>query len=168
MSKKIYKNARLLDPGSKLDALGSVLIENGVILDVGPSVFVDAMQDDIEVIDCSGICLSPGLIDMRVATGEPGNEHLETFDSVSNSAAAGGITSIICLPNTDPAIDDVALLEFVERRGAEVDLINVRSYAAATKGTLGLEMSELGLLHQAGAYFPIQPFLIPWLYSTPR
>ena len=73
MSKKIYKNARLLDPGSKLDALGSVLIENGVILDVGPSVFVDAMQDDIEVIDCSWICLSPGLIDMRVATGEPGN-----------------------------------------------------------------------------------------------
>ena len=64
MSKKIYKNARLLDPGSKLDALGSVLIENGVIVDVGPSVFVDAMQDDIEVIDCFGVCLCPGLIDM--------------------------------------------------------------------------------------------------------
>ena len=122
--------------------MGSVLIDNGVILDVGPNVFVDAMQDDIEVIDCLGVCLCPGLIDMRVATGEPGNEHLETFDSVSNSAAAGGITSIICLPNTDPTIDDVALLEFVERRGAEVDLVSVRSYAAATKGTLGLEMSE--------------------------
>ncbi|MDC0158789.1 dihydroorotase [Rhodospirillaceae bacterium] len=151
MGKKIFKNARLLDPESKLDAMGSVLIDNGVILDVGPNVFVDAMQDDIEVIDCSGVCLCPGLIDMRVATGEPGNEHLETFESVSNSAAAGGITSIICLPNTDPTIDDVALLEFVERRGAEVDLISVRSYAAATKGTLGLEMSEVGLLYQAGA-----------------
>ena len=151
MTKKIYKNARLLDPASGLDAMGSVLVDDGIIVDVGSDVFVDAMQEDVEVIDCFGMCLSPGLIDMRVTTGEPGNEHLETFESVSGSAAAGGVTSIICLPNTDPAIDDVALLEFVERRGAEVDLISVRSYAAATKGTLGLEMSEVGLLHQAGA-----------------
>ena len=151
MTKKIYKNARLLDPASGLDAMGSVLVDDGIIVDVGSDLFVDAMQEDIEVIDCFGVCLCPGLIDMRVTTGEPGNEHLETFESVSGSAAAGGVTSIICLPNTDPAIDDVALLEFVERRGAEVDLISVRSYAAATKGTLGLEMSEVGLLHQAGA-----------------
>ena len=84
MGKKIFKNARLLDPESKLDAMGSVLIDNGVILDVGPSVFVDAMQDDIEVIDCLGVCLCPGLIDMRVATGDSASEHMFKFEIVSN------------------------------------------------------------------------------------
>ena len=151
MNRKVYKNARLLDPASNLDSMGSILIEDGMIVDVGPNVFIDALQEDIDVIDCFGMCLCPGLVDMRVTTGEPGKEHLETLDSVSKSAAAGGVTTIICLPNTEPVVDDVALLEFVEKRGSEVGLITVRSYAAATKGTLGAEMSEVGLLHQAGA-----------------
>lgn len=149
--RKLYKNARLLDPTSGLDATGALLVKNGKIEDSGPDVFLDTTQEDIEIEDCAGKCIAPGLIDMRVMTGEPGSGHLETLDSVSRAAAAGGVTSIVCLPNTEPVIDDMALLEFIERRGAEVGLINVKSYAAATKGTLGEEMSELGLLHQAGA-----------------
>ena len=151
MNRIIYKNARLLDPASGLDAKGAMLIENGRIAEVGPNVFIDAVQEDVDVVDCGGKCLAPGLIDMRVTTGEPGNEHLETLATASQSAAAGGVTRIVCLPNTDPIVDDVALLEFVERRAAEVGLISVHSYAAATKRTRGEEMSEIGLLHQAGA-----------------
>ncbi|MBH66828.1 MAG: dihydroorotase [Rhodospirillaceae bacterium] len=151
MSRKLYKNARLLDPASGLDQNGAVLVKDGTIEEAGPDVFIDLTHEDVEVEDCAGKCIAPGLIDMRVMTGEPGNGHLETLDSVSEAAAAGGVTSIVCLPNTDPVIDDVALLEFVERRGSEVGLVNIKSYAAATKGTLGEEMSEIGLLHNAGA-----------------
>jgi dihydroorotase len=151
VSRTIYKNARLIDPASDLDTMGALLVEDGRILDAGPGVFIDAVQEDVDVVDCAGKCLAPGLIDMRVATGEPGNEHLETLATASQAAAAGGATTIVCLPNTDPIVDDVALLEFVERRATEVGLISVHSYAAATKRTRGEEMSEIGLLHQAGA-----------------
>jgi len=151
MTRTIFKNARLLDPASNLDAFGAVLVEDGQVLEAGPQVFIDAVQEDVDVIDCAGKCLAPGLIDMRVTTGEPGNEHLETLASACQAAAAGGVTTIVCLPNTDPVVDDVALLEFVERRAAEVGLISVHSYAAATKRTRGEEMSEIGLLHEAGA-----------------
>ena len=151
MTRTIYKNARLLDPDSDLDTMGALLIENGRVVEVGPAVFIDAVQEDVDVVDCMGKCLAPGLIDMRVTTGEPGNEHLESLATASQAAAAGGVTTIVCLPNTDPIVDDVALFEFVERRGAEVGLISVHSYAAATKRTRGEEMSEVGLLHQAGA-----------------
>ena len=151
LTRKLFKNARLLDPATELDQIGSILIRDGKIEDVGPKVFIDTTQEDIEVEDCAGKCIAPGLVDMRVATGEPGSGHLETLETVSKAAAAGGVTTIVCLPNTEPVIDDMALLEFIERRGAEVGLINVKSYAAATNGTLGEEMSELGLLRQAGA-----------------
>lgn len=151
MTRTIYKNARLLDPASDLDAMGALLVEDGRVVEAGPRVFIDAVQEDVDVVDCMGKCLAPGLVDMRVTTGEPGNEHLETLATASQAAAAGGVTTIVCLPNTDPIVDDVALLEFVERRGAEVGLISVHSYAAATKRTRGEEMSEVGLLHEAGA-----------------
>ena len=151
MTRTIFKNARLLDPASDLDALGAVLVEDGRVVEAGPQVFIDAVQEDVDVVDCAGKCLAPGLIDMRVTTGEPGNEHLETLASACQAAAASGVTTIVCLPNTDPVVDDVALLEFVERRAAEVGLISVHSYAAATKRTRGEVMSEIGLLHEAGA-----------------
>ena len=151
LNRKLFKNARLLDPATGLDQIGNILIRDGKIEDIGPKVFIDTTQEDIEVEECGGKCIAPGLVDMRVTTGEPGSGHLETLETVSKAAVAGGITTIVCLPNTEPVIDDMALLEFIERRGSEVGLINVKSYAAATKGLLGEEMSELGLLHQAGA-----------------
>jgi dihydroorotase len=151
MSRTIFKNARVLDPSSGLDEKGAVLIEDDRILEAGPNVFVDSVQDDVNVVDCAGKCLAPGLIDMRVETGEPGHDHRETFATASLAAAAGGVTTIVCLPNTDPVVDDPSVLEFVQRRAAAVGMVNIHSYGAATKGLRGEEMAELGLLHMAGA-----------------
>ena len=150
-SRIVFRNARLLDPASRLDARGALLVEDGRIVDFGPDLLVDSPQPDAEIVDCDGHCLAPGLIDMRVTTGEPGHEHLETLASASQAAAAGGVTTMVCLPNTEPIVDDVAVLQFIERRAASVGLISVFSYAAATKQTRGEEMSEIGLLHEAGA-----------------
>jgi len=147
----LYKNARLLDPANRLDAKGAVLVRDGRIAEIGPHVFVDAIQDDAEVVDCGGRCLAPGLVDMRVQTREPGEEHMENLASVQASAVAGGVTTIAALPNTQPIIDDVSLLEFVERRALEVGLVDVHSYAAATKGMRGEEMTEIGMLAESGA-----------------
>ena len=151
MTRRIFKNARLLDPASGLDAMGAVLVEDGVIGEVGPGVFVDAVQEDVAVVDCRGRCLAPGLVDMRVETGEPGDDHLETLTTASQAAVAGGVTTMVVLPSTRPPIDDVSVLEYVERRGAEVGLVNVHCYGAATKGLAGREMAELGLMAEAGA-----------------
>ncbi|NQW11856.1 MAG: dihydroorotase [Alphaproteobacteria bacterium] len=147
----LYKNARLLDPASGLDTSGGLIVRDGRIAAIGPHVFVDAIQDDVEVIDCGGRCLAPGLVDMRVQVREPGDEHMETLASVQAAAVAGGVTTIATLPNTNPIIDDVSLLEFVERRALEVGLVNVHPYAAATKGLQGHEMTEMGLLAESGA-----------------
>lgn len=151
MRPTLYKNARLLDPESGLDAKGGLLVRDGKIAEVGAQVFVDAIQDDVEVVDCAGRCLAPGLVDMRVQVREPGDEHMETLASVQRAAAAGGATTIATLPNTNPIIDDVSLLEFVERRALEVGLANVHPYAAATKGLRGEEMTEFGMLADSGA-----------------
>ena len=94
--------------------------------------------------------LAPGLIDMMVFAGEPGHEHRETLATASRAAAAGGVTTIVCMPNTDPVIDDVALVDFILRRARDTALVNVHPMAAMTKGLKGEEMTEIGLLHEAG------------------
>lgn len=151
MRPTLFKNARLLDPATRLDAKGAVLVRDGRIVEVGPQVFVDAIQEDVEVVDCAGRCLAPGLVDMRVQTREPGEEHMETLASLQAAAVAGGVTTVATLPNTSPIIDDISILEFVERLAQEVGLVNVHPYAAATKGLKGLEMTEIGLLSASGA-----------------
>ncbi len=151
MRPTLYKNARLLDPATRLDAKGAVLVRDGRVAEVGPGVFVDAIQDDVEVIDCGGRCLAPGLVDMRVQTREPGEEHMETMVSLQAAAVAGGVTTLATLPNTNPIIDDVSLLEFVERLAQEVGMVNVHPYAAATKGLKGEQMTEMGMLAESGA-----------------
>lgn len=151
MRPTLYKNARLLDPAARLDAKGALLVRDGRIAEVGPAVFVDAIQEDVEVVDCGGRCLAPGLVDMRVQTREPGEEHMETLASLQHSAVAGGVTTVATLPNTNPIIDDVSLLEFVERLAQEVGLVNLHPYAAATKRLKGEEMTEIGMLAASGA-----------------
>jgi dihydroorotase len=151
MRPTLYKNARLLDPASGLDVRGALVTRGGKIVEVGPQVFVDAIQEDVEVVDCAGRCLAPGLVDMRVQVREPGDEHMETLASAQKAAVAGGVTSFATLPNTNPIIDDVSLMEFVERRALEVGLANVHPYAAATKGLRGEEMTEFGMLADSGA-----------------
>jgi dihydroorotase len=147
----LYKNARLLDPTSGLDERGAVLTQGQRILDSGPKLFIDTTTADVDVVDCGGRCLAPGLVDMRVQVREPGEEHMETLTSVQQAAAAGGVTTIATLPNTNPIIDDASLLEFVERRAIEVGLVNLHPYAAATKGLRGEQMTEMGLLAESGA-----------------
>ncbi len=149
--KTAYINARLLDPASGLDETGALLTEGRAIADIGPSLFADGVPDDIRVVDCKGLCLAPGLVDMRVQLREPGEEHKGTLASAGESAAVGGVTSMVCLPNTDPVIDDMSVLEFVARRARKLGLAKVYPYGAVTKGLKGEELAEMGMLAEAGA-----------------
>jgi dihydroorotase len=155
MAKIAYINVRLLDPATGLDAVGALLTDGEEIADFGPSLFKASagwrVPSGIQVVDGKGACLAPGLVDMRVQLREPGEEHKETLKTAGEAAVAGGITTMACLPNTDPIIDDVASVEFVARRARKVGLSKVYPYAAATKRLAGKELAELGLLAQAGA-----------------
>ncbi|MGE5545796.1 MAG: dihydroorotase [Solirubrobacterales bacterium] len=146
-----YVNARLLDPATGLDAPGALLVNGEIIADCGPGLFQGGVPSGMEVVDCKGLCLAPGLVDMRVQVREPGDEHKETLRSAGEAAVAGGITSMVCLPNTEPVIDDVASVEFVARRARKIGLAKVYPYAAATKNLEGKELSEMGFLAEAGA-----------------
>jgi dihydroorotase len=146
-----FRNARLIDPASGLDAKGGLLVENGRIADIGPRLFNDADRKDPEVIDCRGLVLAPGLIDCRVFTGEPGTEHRESLQSASEAAAAGGVTTIVTMPNTDPVIDEPSLVDFIKRRAAATAKVRIAPMAALTARLEGAVMTEIGLLQEAGA-----------------
>ena len=145
MSKLSIINARIIDPATGYDDLGTVLIEDGHIVAFGSHI--DAQGD---IIDAEGHICAPGLIDMRVSTGEPGRENRETIATAAKAAAAGGITSIVIMPETDPVIDDMSLVDFITRR-AETAPINVFAAGALTKGLDGHTLTEIGLMSQAGA-----------------
>jgi dihydroorotase len=146
-----YLNARLLDPASDLDAPGALLVEDGVITSLGSDIFAgDGPPAGADIVDCEGLCLAPGLFDMRVQVREPGHEHLESIRSAGQAAAAGGVTSMVCLPNTDPVIDDVSVVEFIARRAREEKLVKLFCYGALTKGMKGTELTEMGLLSETG------------------
>jgi len=152
MTRRIaFRNARLVDPANGIDVKGGLLVENGRIADVGPRLFNDAEPNNPEVIDAKGLVLAPGLIDCRVFTGEPGSEYRETLASASEAALAGGITTIVTMPNTDPIIDEPSLVDFILRRAAGTAKVRVAPMAALTKGLLGETMTEIGLLKEAGA-----------------
>jgi dihydroorotase len=143
----LFTNARLLDPASNRDGKGEVLVDDGKIVAVGANL----KRGGAEIVDCGGYCLAPGIVDMRVQLREPGDEHQETMATGGKAAAAGGVTTMVALPNTDPVIDELALVEFVARRSRDVGLTRIRTYAAATKGLRGKELTEMGLLTGAGA-----------------
>lgn len=144
----LLTNARLLDPASGLDAPGALLVQDGAILDLGPGL---GRPEGAEVIDCAGACLAPGLVDLRAATGEPGAEYRETIASLAGAAVAGGITTLCALPDTDPPLDDPALVQFILRRGEATGCLTLLPYGAATRGCEGREIAEYGLLREAGA-----------------
>ena len=143
-------NARLIDPSTGRDEPGGILIEEGRIADVGPHLRRNAPQG-FEVIDCQGHILAPGLVDMQVFTGEPGSEHRETLHTASRSAAAGGVTTMIVMPDTKPVIDQVALVDFIQRRARDNAIVHIYPMAAMTKNLEGNELTEIGLLKRAGA-----------------
>ncbi|HLJ64747.1 MAG TPA: dihydroorotase, partial [Stellaceae bacterium] len=147
-TRTFIRQARLLDPASGLDEVGDLMIEDGRIAARAPAL---GLAPDTEIIDGSGLCLAPGLVDMRVQLREPGAEHQETMQTGAAAAAAGGVTTLVALPTTRPVIDDVALVEFVARRSRDIGLVNIRTYAAATQGLRGQELTEMGLLAAGGA-----------------
>ena len=138
-------NARIIDPASGYDYEGTVLIQDGVIIEFGPDVIVQG-----EIIDAQGLICAPGLIDMRVSTGEPGRENRETIATAAIAAAAGGVTSIVIMPETNPVIDDMSLVDFIKRR-AENAPVNVYAAGALTKDLDGKTLTEIGLMSEAGA-----------------
>ena len=148
MPEVLFVNARLLDPAGGTDAPGGLLVRDGLIADHGTNL---GRPDGAEVIDCAGQCLAPGLIDMRASLGEPGAEHRETIASAALAAAAGGITTVAALPDGTPATDDPALVRLFSARGAETGSLDILPYGAITRGCRGTDLSELGLLAEAGA-----------------
>jgi dihydroorotase len=145
-----FSNVRLVDPASGRDEPGQLIVEDGRIADLGPRLF-ERPPEGVELIDGGAAVLAPALVDMRVQLREPGEEHKENFDSASQAAVAGGVGTMVALPNTRPPIDDVALVEFVQRRARSVGLVDIRTYGAATKGLAGRELTEIGLMAAAGA-----------------
>lgn len=146
----VFINARIIDPASGRDEPGGLAMKDGVIFDVGPHLRRNA-PDAAEVIDCRGCILSPGLIDAQVFVGEPGAEHRETLKTASHAAAAGGVTTIVVMPDTNPVIDQVALVDFIQRRARDNAVVHIATMAAMTKGLAGEEITEIGLLKRAGA-----------------
>ncbi len=151
MTDLVLNNLRILDPSRNLDETGTILIRDGVILAAGSDAAHQGVPEGATVQDCRGLIAVPGLVDARVFVGEPGAEHRETIASAAQAAAVGGITSFIAMPDTDPVIDDIALVEFVMKTARDKAVVNVYPAAALTKGLRGTEMTEFGLLSEAGA-----------------
>jgi len=145
----VIKNARIVDPASNKDFIGSLLIENGKFAQIVEGDI--AAPKDATVRDAQGRVVAPGLVDLRVFTGEPGREFRETLRSASEAAAAGGVTSALIMPDTNPALDDAALIDFIARRARDTAQINFYPSAAISKGLNGKDISEFGLLKEAGA-----------------
>ncbi len=147
---KLIKNARIIDPATNTDKIGSILIKNTKINDISFEKTINAPQG-ATIIDAKGLVLCPGLIDTRVFTGEPGHEYKENLRSASNAAAAGGVTTFVMMPDTMPIIDNTALVDFIIRRAKATAKVNILPAAAITKGLKGKQLSEFGLLKKAGA-----------------
>ncbi|KNY23572.1 dihydroorotase [Methylobacterium sp. ARG-1] len=150
MTSILLANAALLDPATGRETRGAVLVQDGRIADIAEGGAPGAPADAAR-IDCRGRILTPGLIDMRAFVGEPGAEHRETLASASAAAAAGGVTTLVCMPDTNPVIDGPAIVDFVLRRARDTACVHVLPAAAITKGLAGKEMTEFGLLQEAGA-----------------
>jgi dihydroorotase len=147
----VIVGARLLDPATGRDEIGGLLVRDGLIAEIGRKVGAGTKAE--VRIDAHGLCLSPGLIDLRVKTGEPGAENKETLATASEAASAGGVTTFVVMPDTDPVIDSVALVDFVQRRARDTAPAKIHTAGGLTIDLRGEKMSELGLLHEAGAAF---------------
>ena len=144
----LFLNVRLLDPATGLDQTGGLLVRDGRILDLGPAL---GRPDAAAVVDGAGLVLCPGLVDMRASLGEPGFEYRETVATAALAAASSGITTLAALPDSRPAIDDPALVHLMRNLGEDTGMLTVLPYGAVTRGCLGEELAEIGLLAEAGA-----------------
>ncbi|NGO53237.1 dihydroorotase [Allomesorhizobium camelthorni] len=151
MTVTVFQHARIVDPSRGIDETGTIIVDGKKIAAAGASALNQGVPEGAMIVDCRGKAIIPGLVDGRVFIGEPGGEHRETIASASLAAAAGGVTSIVMMPDTDPVIDNVALVEFVLRAARDTAQVNVFPAAAITKGLEGREMTEFGLMREAGA-----------------
>ncbi|MCM2451486.1 dihydroorotase [Agrobacterium vitis] len=148
----VFNNARIIDPSRSLDEVGSIIVgADGRNLAAGADARNQGAPEGAEVRDCKGLVAAPGLVDAQVFVGEPGGEHRETLASAGKAAAAGGVSSFVMMPDTDPVIDDIALVEFIKNAAREKSPVNIYPAAALTRRLRGEEMTEFGLLQQAGA-----------------
>jgi dihydroorotase len=151
MKKQYFINANIVDPHNSLKENGGLIIgENGEIEAIGKKVNINNLPSREKTVDLNGKYIFPGLVDMRVFVGEPGYEYKENFRTLSNAALAGGVTSVVTMPNTDPVIDNVSIVDFLKRRGRDKSKINVFPSASLTKNIEGTNMTEFGLLQKKG------------------
>ena len=151
MKEKIFVNARIIDPSQKMDEVGSLILdEKGIVKAIGKNIKRGDAIKDAEIIDVKENVLVPGLVDMKAFVGEPGYEYKENFRTLSNAALAGGVTSVVTMPNTDPVIDNVSIVDFLKRRGRDKSKINIFPSASLTKNIEGTNMTEFGLLQSKG------------------
>jgi len=151
MKGKILINARIIDPSQKMDEKGSVVIDDkGKIKTIGKNVKRSDAASSAEVIDLKNYIIIPGIVDMKAFVGEPGYEYKENFRTLSQAALAGGVTSVVTMPNTKPIIDNVSMVDFIIRRGRDKASINLYPCASLTREIGGKEMSEFGLLSKKG------------------
>jgi dihydroorotase len=151
MKKKYFLNANILDPHNSLDEFGGLIInELGKIEAVGKKVNKNNIPSREKYIDLKEKHIFPGLVDMRVFVGEPGYEYKENFRTLSNAALSGGVTSVVTMPNTNPIIDNVSIVDFLKRRGRDKSKINIFPTASLTKNLEGTNMTEFGLLQKKG------------------
>ena len=151
MKKQYFLNANIVDPHNSLSEIGGLIIsENGSIEAVGKKVNKNNIPTREKAIDLEGKHIFPGLIDMRVFVGEPGYEYKENFRTLSNAALSGGVTSVVTMPNTEPVIDNVSIVDFLKRRGRDKSKINIFPTASLTKNLEGNNMTEFGLLQKKG------------------
>lgn len=144
-------NARLVDPATMTETRGGVLVRDGRISAVGEGVTKANVGSNFAIVDCRGDVVAPGLVDMQAFVGEPGAEYRETIASATAAAAAGGVTTIVARPDTSPPVDDPAVVDFLLRRARDTGRVHVLPMATITKGRDGQEISEIGLLRDAGA-----------------
>ncbi len=151
MKKKYFINANIIDPHNSLNEIGGIIIgENGKIEAVGKKVNTNNIPSRERVIDLNGKYIFPGIVDMRVFVGEPGYEYKENFRTLSEAALSGGVTSVVTMPNTNPVIDNVSIVDFLKRRGRDKSKINIYPTAALTVKAEGENMTEFGLLQSKG------------------
>ena len=151
MKKKYFINANIIDPHNSLNENGGLIVgENGKIEGIGKKVNTNNIPSREKFIDLKEKYIFPGLVDMRVFVGEPGYEYKENFKTLSIAALSGGVTSVVTMPNTDPVIDNVSIVDFLKRRGRDKSKINIYPTASLTKNTEGTNMTEFGLLQNKG------------------
>ena len=151
MKKKYFINGNIVDPSNSLNEVGGLIInENGKIDGIGKKVNTNNIPSREKYIDLKGNYIFPGLVDMRVFVGEPGFEYKENFRTLSNAALSGGVTSVVTMPNTNPIVDNVSIVDFLKRRGRDKSKINIFPTASLTINSEGTNMTEFGLLQNKG------------------